>query len=153
MNMPTISIQLEGMTQQIVCAFTKYQHDITRAVDEELKKVVGEFDFEGVIREKAERVLRQSIESAIQHTMLSGEVKDTIRALVRKAVIRGLNPQTPPSSQEPFALKTIHMKRIRECLETTGEDKDKRNALYAWIELIVNNDREERQPKKKVDYE
>ena len=79
---PIIKLELDNMRQAILYSLAKYNNEIEKAVDEELKKVVENFDYENIVISIANEALKDAIESYFKY----GEGRRTIEKSVNEAL-------------------------------------------------------------------
>lgn len=63
---PVIKIELEQMRQAIVHQFGKHTEEVQKAVNEELKKAVENFDFATEVQKIAKQVITEAINNSIR---------------------------------------------------------------------------------------
>lgn len=78
MNFPLVRIELENMRQTIVHALYRYNDEIERKVDEEIKRRIEEFNVEAYIESCVSQHLHQELSHQIQRR-LQGIMSDLIR--------------------------------------------------------------------------
>lgn len=91
--MPTVKIELEGMRQSIVKAFSIHQTELTQAVDQEIVRQIQTLDMESIVRSAVAETMRREIEmqtrSAISMALYENrEVKNAIRKAVEAAMTK-----------------------------------------------------------------
>lgn len=79
---PTVKLELQNMRQTIVHAFGDYQDTMAAEVDRQLSNIVKNFDYEAVVSEIANEVLREAVTNAVRSYFKFGEGHDLILALI-----------------------------------------------------------------------
>ena len=78
MQVPVLKMELQGMKQGIMVALNRSHDEIERAVEEQLQKVIAEFDFAAIVREHMrsalDKAVREALDSAVRHTFWDPEV-------------------------------------------------------------------------------
>lgn len=81
-NMPRVTIQLEGMKQQIVHAFSSHNEEVEQAIEEQLSVAIKSFPFEETILKMSREVISASIKEALEHYFKYGEGREVIKRAV-----------------------------------------------------------------------
>lgn len=66
-SMPIIKLEIQEMQHQILHYFTLYQEEVSKAVREEIEKVIKNFDYEGAVREAANDVITGAIRNYFKY--------------------------------------------------------------------------------------
>jgi len=81
-QMPMIKIQLDHMRQGIVAALADYTDELSKFVEEELERVIENFDFSGEVQRIAQDVIKRSIENYFAY----GDGRKLIESAVNEAL-------------------------------------------------------------------
>ncbi len=89
MNLPTITIQLQGMKESILNALVNYNEDIERYVEAELARQVNSFSVDSYVREEVQRqinvLLSNEISRQLRYTF-DEEVASTVKAKILDSI-------------------------------------------------------------------
>src|SRR3972149_8476981 len=95
-QLPMIRRDLENMKYPIVTALGRHSHEIERHGEEQLQAVVDSFDFEAVVRGKAEAAIGEAIRLSIDAYFKYGEGHKAIDQAIQAAIsdiVSGAVPQ------------------------------------------------------------
>ena len=81
-NMPRVTIELEGMKQQIVHAFSSRNQEIETAIEEQLTKAINTFPFEETVLKLSREIISAAIKDALEHYFKYGEGREAIQQAV-----------------------------------------------------------------------
>ena len=84
---PELRLELQNMKYTVIHALQQHNHEIEKYVEEKLKDVVDNFDYEKTIKEMANDVIRKSVENAVTSYFSYGEGNDLIKQLVAEKLI------------------------------------------------------------------
>lgn len=83
---PIIRFELQGLKYHVLHALGGHHKDIQASAEAELAKVIENFDFAGMIRNEATRVLEQVVKESVKHHFSYGEGRKIIQDAVAKAL-------------------------------------------------------------------
>ena len=88
MEIPIVKIELNGMRETIVHAFTTHELEIATNIDQQLKKAIEEFDYEGIVHKVAMEVLTDTVTRSIKAYFTYGEGYKVIEAVVQATLAK-----------------------------------------------------------------
>ena len=84
-TIPVVKITLESMRQTIAYAFTKHLAEIDADIQGALADAVRSFDIRAIVRNEAERALRDMVIEAIRHPDVRSSLRRTLGVVLSSA--------------------------------------------------------------------
>lgn len=81
-ELPLIKIELDGMRYSIVHALSTHNAEIETYVDENLKKVVEEFDYVTLVKQVATKAITEAVKRSIESYFAYGDGYKNIDAVI-----------------------------------------------------------------------
>lgn len=87
---PTIKLSVEGMSYQVVHAFSAHSEECEKAIGAAVAEELKGFDFAAIIKEELHRQLREAVKKAVASAAASiayqSPIRNMIEDLARKKV-------------------------------------------------------------------
>ena len=81
-EMPIVRLTIESMSHTILHHLGTHHEEISEAVEAEIEKVLGNFDFEGTVAQECQNILASEIKSYFQY----GDGSKAVRAALREGL-------------------------------------------------------------------
>jgi len=87
-EMPIIRLEVEQIKHQILHHFGQYQKEVSVAVEKQIEKVIGEFDFYAEIKPIVEKCLRDNLNGYFSYgegnTMINNSLQEALDKTFKK---------------------------------------------------------------------
>ena len=90
MNLPVVRIELEGMKQTIIRAFTEESLKLDADVEAAIHSAIKNFNIQRVIQVEAEEILARNIREQLDGAVRSLMWDEDIRALLKRKLLQAL---------------------------------------------------------------
>lgn len=87
--MITVKLELQGMREQILAAFSDRSIELGEMVRSALQREVNETRFKELFEAEVKKALQEIVDQAVREIKWDPETKEIIRKQVRKALMRG----------------------------------------------------------------